>query len=70
MFFVYLCEDFYRVKSLKCNRQIIGTTCFKWLVDNVELVSKKALPVHTPGEGNGTPLQYSCLENPMDGGAW
>ena len=22
------------------------------------------------GEGNGTPLQYSCLENPMDGGAW
>ena len=24
----------------------------------------------SPGEGNGTPLQYSCLENPMDGGAW
>ena len=22
------------------------------------------------GEDNGTPLQYSCLENPMDGGAW
>ena len=22
------------------------------------------------GEGDGTPLQYSCLENPMDGGAW
>ena len=22
------------------------------------------------GEGNGTPLQYSCLEDPMDGGAW
>ena len=22
------------------------------------------------GEGNGTPLQYCCLENPMDGGAW
>ena len=28
-----------------------------------------ALISHT-GEGNGTPLQYSCLENPMDGGAW
>ena len=30
--------------------------------------------IYTPnigaGEGNGTPLQYSCLENPMDGGAW
>ena len=24
----------------------------------------------TPGEGNGNPLQYSCLENPMDKGAW
>ena len=22
------------------------------------------------GEGNGNPLQYSCLESPMDGGAW
>ena len=24
----------------------------------------------SPGEGNGNPLQYSCLEDPMDGGAW
>ena len=24
----------------------------------------------SPGEGNGNPLQYSCLENPMDGGPW
>ena len=28
------------------------------------------LPRHYFREGNGTPLQYSCLENPMDGGAW
>ena len=32
------------------------------------------LPFEPPslclGEGDGTPLQYSCLENPMDGGAW
>ena len=27
-------------------------------------------PALDNGEGNGTPLQYSCLENPMDGGAW
>ena len=27
-------------------------------------------PYNILGEGNGTPLQYSCLENPMDGGAW
>ena len=26
--------------------------------------------MHLVGEGNGTPLQYSCLENPTDGGAW
>ena len=26
--------------------------------------------VNQGGVGNGTPLQYSCLENPMDGGAW
>ena len=24
----------------------------------------------SPGEGNGNPLQYLCLENPLDGGAW
>ena len=24
----------------------------------------------SPGEGNGNPLRYSCLENPMDGEAW
>ena len=30
-----------------------------------------SLPLTPPlGEGNGNPLQYSCLENPMDGGAW
>ena len=27
-------------------------------------------PGRSPGERKGYPLQYSCLENPMDGGAW
>ena len=27
-------------------------------------------PIRLNGEGNGNPLQYSCLENPMDRGAW
>ena len=27
-------------------------------------------PQRSPGEGNGNPLQYACLENPMDRGAW
>ena len=30
----------------------------------------KLVTIGTPGEGHGNPLQYSCLENPMDGGAW
>ena len=30
----------------------------------------KSTPSLFNGEGTGTPLQYSCLENPMDGGAW
>ena len=34
-----------------------------WLLFSTEVV-------YETGEGNGTPLQYSCLENPMDGGAW
>ena len=48
-----------------------------WLSQNKMQVNKK--PRHRvnwlsltelDGEGNGTPLQYFCLENPMDGGAW
>ena len=32
--------------------------------------TKKGVSADYNGEGNGTPLQYSCLENPMDRGAW
>ena len=28
------------------------------------------MQVQSPGEGNSNPLQYSCLENPTDSGAW
>ena len=44
-----------------------------------EAIKKKSFAVNTDfsrslyiieGEGNGNPLQYSCMENPMDGGAW
>ena len=33
-------------------------------------VSEFSLPYKDTREGNGTPLQHFCLENPMDGGAW
>ena len=38
------------------------------LWDNIKCTNIQIIGV--PEEGNGTPLQYSCLENPMDGGAW
>ena len=33
-------------------------------------LSRKQKSSTRVGEGNGNPLQYSCLENPRDGGAW
>ena len=40
-----------------------------WTV--LKLCIGTSLAVHwLSGDGNGTPLQYSCLENPMDGGGW
>ena len=36
----------------------------------LEVPKQTFLSVYQPVEGNGTPLQYTCLENPMDGGAW
>ena len=36
----------------------------------VTYVSSMPVSGVSPGEGNGNPLQYSCLESPMDKGAW
>ena len=43
----------------------------KFTISCIRSLKLKLLnPKERNGEGNGTPLQYSCLENPMDGGAW
>ena len=39
-------------------------------VSNAELISQIIVHSYKFGEGDGTPLQYSCLENPMDRGDW
>ena len=45
-------------------------------ITNIRWITKKAREFQKNiylcfiGEGNGSPLQYSCLANPMDGGAW
>ena len=48
-----------------------------WFVEPLLVLSLKQNPLeerqslrYIHRRGNGTPLQYSCLENPMDGGAW
>ena len=50
------------LKSLQFKETLLENTHCCW--------SKMRWPRPQYGEGNGTPLQYSCLENPMDGGAW
>ena len=42
----------------------------KWCWGNSTTTGKRMKLEHFLGEGNGTPLQCSCLENPRDGGAW
>ena len=45
-------------------------TCHFEKEDSKELVFNLYTMKYVLGEGNSTPLQYSCLENPTDGGAW
>ena len=60
----------YLIWSLKTRDQVLTLSftnfgkILKILLDLSLLISNMGL-----GEGDGTPLQYSCLENPMDGGA-
>ena len=44
--------------------------CSSWGCKESDWATELNWTVVLIGEGNGTPLQYSCLENPMDGGAW
>ena len=47
-----------------------GSSVVKNLPANAGDVNLNPASGKLPGEGNGNPLQYSCLENPMDRGAW
>ena len=69
--------------SFYCLGAFFLLCCIVWLCEMKILVVKN-LPANardvrceidlglaaSPGGGNGSPLQYSCLETPMDGGAW
>ena len=57
-------------KSLHISRDFPGGSEVKASACNVGDMGSIPGLGRSPGEGNGNPLQYSCLENPMDGGAW
>ena len=50
-------------------QELSETTCVKYL-ESVPAQSNCSILYCNNSESNGTLLQYSCLENPMDGGAW
>ena len=59
-------SDLCTFKNLWLTSWLALCICGFTFVDSVNFGSYST----TVGEGDGTPLQYSCLENPMDGGAW
>jgi len=66
------------VKQARVNIDILGINDLKWTGmgefnsdDHYScLQCRRSWVRKIPGVGNGNPLQYSCLENPMDRGAW
>ena len=57
------------LKWLTANNNFLPRRIF-YLRKLMQVLCFIPLDIAVYGEGNGTPLQYSCLENPMDGGAW
>ena len=57
------------VKKYRCLAPLCGSVVKSPLANAGDMGSIPGLG-RSPGEGNGHPLQYSCLENPMDRGAW
>ena len=60
-------ESALKILLSSCSR--LDKLKLSWYFDLAEKHVYVAI-AHVSGEGNGTPLQYSCLENPTDGGAW
>ena len=52
------------------HRKFTAVLCFPGVSDDEESACNAGDPGSVPGEGNGNPLQYSCLENSVGRGAW
>ena len=66
----YILREQYLVHLFPCKRTSLVAQMLKVSAYNSGDLGLIPGLGRSPGEGNGTPLQYSCLENPMDGGAW
>ena len=62
---IYLLSELWKVGRKEARQGTLGGSIF--LSQGIQRAMQEISLVR---EGNGTPLQYSCLENPMDGGAW
>ena len=74
--YIYICVYIYSFQNFSYYRLLYdaegfqGGTMVKSPPANAEDASSIPGSGRSPGEGNGNPLQYSCLGNPMDRGAW
>ena len=64
----FVCCSFY--SSFRCKVGFPGSSDSKASACNAGDLGLSPGSGRSPGEGNGNPLQYSCLENSMDGGVW
>ena len=56
-----------RICTRRCGSAVKKSACNAGATGNTDSIPGSG---RSPGEGHGNPLQYSCLENPMDRGAW
>ena len=56
--------------QVQLDRWLCAVVSIRTCVDLASFCSLTPSSIYFLGEGNGTPLQYSCVENPMDGEAW
>ena len=68
----YLVPRDSRIESYRSEIRFSHSLWFRWQKNLPVVLETGSVPVsgRSPGEGNGYPLQYSCLENPMNRGAW
>ena len=67
-----VCDFIYHNCKNQNEAHVINASCHcnPYGISRIEILPISLAVEVIFGEGNGTPIQYSCLANPMDGGAW